>query len=88
MCARRTLRTIDFVFYRRYRNDLLLVYEVSGSETSGGTIVRLDSSSLQAKWHLNLPAFNLLPDRQRILPALRLEVGERKEEHKAKCTVA
>jgi hypothetical protein len=50
---------IDFLFYGQVDDDLVLVYEVSDGETTGGTIVRLLPLSLRAKWRLNLPSFNL-----------------------------
>lgn len=49
------------IYHAEYKDDLLLIYEVSNGESGGGFITRLDGKTLRIKWKARIPAFNTGP---------------------------
>lgn len=47
------------IYFFPYKNDLLLICEVSWEDAGSGFIVRLDGKTLKTKWKAQIPAFNV-----------------------------
>lgn len=47
------------VYFVQYKNDLLLICEVSVADAGSGFIARLDGKTLKTKWQEQIPGFNV-----------------------------
>ena len=47
------------IYFAEYKNDLLLMGELSFSDAGGGFIVCINGKTLKTKWRTSIPAFNV-----------------------------
>lgn len=46
-------------YYAKYKDDWVILYDLTNGKSSGGSIIRLDGKTLKPKWNANISGFNI-----------------------------